>query len=202
MIVPSAPAAALPVSFLGILILCLWKGRLRWLGLPLACAVLLWPRPPAPDLWIAADGAAAAMRDGDTAVLLRPESRRFAADLWARRRGLREADEAHLEAARDERFDCDRRWCLPKGSVPISGWWGKKAPTKEQLAALCQAQVVVLRSDAPAPPPECSGRLVLDRTAFVRGGSAELYREGGGWRVVWAQDLRGRRPWSVSDSGG
>jgi len=203
MIVPSAPAAALPVSFLGILILCLWKGRLRLVGLPLACAVMLWPRPPMPNLWIAADGAAAAMRDDNTPVLLRPESRRFAADLWSRRRGLLPLDNAHALAARDEHFTCDRRWCLPKGSEPISGWWGKKPPGTDQMAALCaQAQVVVLRSDAPALPPSCSGRLVLDRSAFDRGGSAELYREGGGWRIVWAQGLRGARPWSVSDSGG
>ena len=37
---------------------------------------------------------------------------------------------------------------------------------------------------------------------FRKGGSAELYREGQGWRIVWAQPLRGQRPWTVSDSGG
>jgi competence protein ComEC len=197
-VIPSAPAAALPVSFLGILVLCLWRGRLRLVGLPLACAVLVWPRPPAPDLWIAADGAAAAMRDGDGVVLLRPESHRFAADLWARRRGLAEPDVAHVEAVLDEHFTCDRRSCVPKGAEPISGWWGKKPPSAEQLAALCQAEVVVLRSAAPVLPPQCAGRLVLDQAAFARGGSAELWREGGRWRIVWAQALRGTRPWSTS----
>ena len=43
-IVPSAPEIALPISFLGILWLCLWRGRLRLLGLPAALAVLIWPR--------------------------------------------------------------------------------------------------------------------------------------------------------------
>src|SRR5690606_32505557 len=33
---PSAPAAALPVAFLGILFMCLWRGRWRWVGLPFA----------------------------------------------------------------------------------------------------------------------------------------------------------------------
>ncbi|MGE5501174.1 MAG: ComEC/Rec2 family competence protein, partial [Ignavibacteriales bacterium] len=192
MVIPSAPAAALPISLLGILVLCLWRGRLRLLGLPLACAVLLWPRPPAPDLWIAADGAAAAMREGGEAILLRPESHRFAADLWARRRGLEEPDDSRIEAVLDQHFACDRRWCLPRVGEPISGWWGKKPPSAEQMAALCQAPVVVLRSDAPALPPGCSGRLVLDKAAFDRGGSAELWRERGRWRIVWAQDLRGR----------
>jgi len=198
MVVPSAPAAALPVSFLGILVLCLWRGRLRLVGVPLACAVLLWPRPPAPDLWIASDGAAAAMRDGGKVVLLRPESHRFAADLWARRRGLEEPDDAHIEAVLEQHFTCDRRSCVPRAGAPISSWWGKKPPDAAQMATLCQAQVVVLRSDAIALPPACSGRLVLDKAAFERGGSAELWREQDRWRVVWAQDLRGRRPWSAN----
>jgi competence protein ComEC len=199
-VIPSAPAAALPVSFLGILILCLWKGRLRLLGLPLACAVMLWPRPPMPDLWIAADGAAAAMRDGDTPVLLRPESRRFAADLWSRRRGMQPLDDVPAEVVRDEHFTCDRHRCLPKGGEPISGWWGTKAPSADQMAALCAAPVVVLRSEAPELPSACSDRLVLDKAAFDHGGSAELYRTGAGWRIVWAQSLRGARPWSASGS--
>ena len=48
--IPSAPAVALPLAFLGILVICLWRGRLRWLGLPLATAVLWWPREPTPDI--------------------------------------------------------------------------------------------------------------------------------------------------------
>jgi len=191
LLVASAPAAALPIAFLGILIVCLGRGRLRWLGLPLAFAVLLWPRPPAPDLWIASDGATAAMRDGSAAVLLRPESRRFAADLWARRRGLAPPEDG---AAPDPRFTCDRRRCLPVTQAPIAGWWGKKAPNADQLAAICQrAEVVVVRSRA----GECPGRLVLDKADFERGGSAELYRTEDGWRIVWAQTLRGERPWSA-----
>jgi competence protein ComEC len=45
-------------------------------------------------------------------------------------------------------------------------------------------------------PASCAGALVLTPADFERGGAAELYREGGKWRVVWAQDLRGRRPWT------
>ncbi|HEX6859012.1 MAG TPA: ComEC/Rec2 family competence protein [Caulobacteraceae bacterium] len=187
LIIASAPAAALPIAFLGILILCLWRGRLRWFGLPLALAVALWPRPPAPDIWIDAEGAAAAVRHGDEAVLLRPESRRFAADLWARRRGLTVSEAPNG-------FTCDRKQCAPDEPGMIAGWWGKKPPSAEQLEALCaRAEVVVVRSTAPSG---CPGKLVLDADDFERGGSAELYRAGDGWKVVWAQDLRGQRPWS------
>jgi competence protein ComEC len=39
---------------------------------------------------------------------------------------------------------------------------------------------------------------VLSARDFERGGSAEFYRQPSGrWRVVWAQPLRGDRPWTA-----
>jgi competence protein ComEC len=57
------------------------------------------------------------------------------------------------------------------------------------------SEVVILRNDF--PPESCAAPLVLTGADFARGGSAELSRQPSGqWRVVWAQDLRGRRPWT------
>jgi competence protein ComEC len=186
--VASGPDWTLPVAFLGILILCLWRGRLRWLGAPLALAVVLWPRPPAPDLWIASDGSAAAVRIGEQAVPARPDSRRFALEVWSRRRGLEIDDTASAGL-----FDCNRRRCLPAGEGQVALWNQRKAPSAESWAQLCQARVVILRSPAPG---DCPASLVLEDADFERGGSAELYRRGDAWRIVWAQPLRGRRPWT------
>jgi competence protein ComEC len=195
LVVASAPAWTLPASFLGLLWLCLWKGRLRWAGLPFAMAVSLVPRPPAPDAWISADGAAVAVRSGREALLLRPDVKLFGAELWARRRGLAPQE---TEAARDAAFDCDQWSCLPKAAapVPLAAAWNVKRPLKPgRLEALCAgAEVVILRNDLPRSA--CPARLVLTGADFARGGAAELYRTGGGWRLVWAQDLRGRRPWT------
>lgn len=186
--IASGPAWTLIASFLGLMLLCLWKGPLRWLGLPLVLCVALWPKPTPPDLWIADDGSAIALRDGRQAILPRPKARRFAADLWARRRGLASVEAGSLQ------FACNRAWCLPvDGAVAI--WAMRKAPSEAQAAILCQsADVVVFRSDAPWGG--CPGRVVLDRADFERGGSAELWRRSGEWRIVWAQDLRGHRPWT------
>jgi len=197
----SAPAWTLPAAFIGVLWLCLWKGPLRWLGLPLALAVWLCPRPPAPDVWISSDGAAAAVRRGDQAVLLRPDAKLFAAELWARRRGLTEIDLAR----RDGGYDCDRWSCLPRpGAPPVAAVWTRRASTiDKKLPAFCaSAEVIVIRGEVPADA--CPGRLVLGEADFRKGGSAELYRTPSGWRVVWAQPLRGDRPWTrgVSDSDG
>ena len=79
-VVASAPDWVLPVSFLGLLFVCLWRGALRWAGLPLALAILWAPRPAAPDVWVSADGAAVAVREGREAVLLRPDVKLFGAE--------------------------------------------------------------------------------------------------------------------------
>ncbi|MBI1683761.1 ComEC/Rec2 family competence protein [Caulobacter hibisci] len=190
-VVASGPPFTLALSFLGIMLLCLWKGRLRWLGIPLACAVALWPRPTPPDLWIAADGATAAVRSGHDAVLLRPDARRFGAELWARRRGL--------APVAGKAFACDRVSCRPTSSAPVavSLSWTRRAPAFEALEPLCMgAEVVVLRGPRPAVlPAACRDAVVLAGEDFVAGGAAELWRRPDGWWIVWAQPGRGARPW-------
>ncbi|MDH4387078.1 MAG: ComEC/Rec2 family competence protein [Caulobacter sp.] len=192
--VASGPDWTLPVAFLGILILCLWRGRLRWAGLPMALVVAFWPRPEPPDIWISSDGSAVALRQDRRAIAARPETRRFALDVWSRRRGLEIDDKAGGTL-----FDCNRRRCLAVGQGEIASWNQSRPPSAESLVELCRAKLVILRSVGPTP---CPGRFSLDADDFRAGGSAELYRQGQGWRVVWAQPLRGRRPWTVSDTGG
>lgn len=195
LVVASGPNWTLAAAFLGLLWLCLWKGPLRWIGLPFALAVSLVPKPAAPDAWIAGDGAAVAVASGRQAILFRPDVKLFGAELWARRRGL---DPEGGEALRDAAYDCDHWSCTPKAGAParIAAAWNLKRPLAPgRLEALCKSgEVVILRDDF--PPGLCPGRLVLTGADFARGGSAELFRSGGRWRAVWAQDLRGRRPWT------
>jgi len=198
--VPSAPAAALPVAFLGVLLVCLWQGRLRWIGLPLAAAVLVWPRPPAPDIWIGEGAANAAYRDGREAVVVRPEVRTYAVDMWTRRRGL------EAQAPTPEGWACDRTSCAPTSEGPVALAWGRRALGAERLEALCRsAEVVAVRTTVESVPAACDGRLLLDAIDFRRGGAVELWRADGQWRALWSNAVRGDRPWSrsgVSDSDG
>lgn len=193
-VVASGPNWSLAVAFLGLLWLCLWKGPLRWIGLPFAFAVTLAPRPATPDLWVSGDGATAAVRSGTDAILLRPDVKLFGAELWARRRGL---DPSGGQAARDLAYDCDHWSCAPKPGAPVSvaAAWNLKRPLKpERIVQLCQAELVILRDDFPAQT--CPSKTVLTGADFASGGAAELYRAADGWKVQWAQDLRGRRPWT------
>jgi len=186
----SAPVIALPVAFVGILFVCLWRGRLRWLGLPLACAVLVWPRHPTPDLWIADAGTNAAIIAGDQALMMRRVGT-FSRDVWSGRRGLEAVNRE------GEGWTCGRTHCRPDAPGPLALWWGRRAPDDEQLAALCQsAEVVSVRVELPALPEACSGRLVLDGRDYATGGSVELWRTEGGWRALWSTTARGDRPWN------
>lgn len=194
-VIASAPNWTLTVSFVGLLLVCLWQGRLRWAGLPLALIVLWWPRPAIPDVWVSNDGAAVAIRESGNAILMRPDVKLFGAELWSRRRGL---EPLISEAERDARYACDRWSCAPTPDAPIqvAAAWNVRRPLQAgRLEALCRAELVILRNDFRSDV--CDGRVVLTGKAFARGGSAELYRTpAGGWQVVWAQDARGRRPWT------
>src|SRR5690606_3837687 len=120
----------------GLLWLCLWKGRLRWAGVPFALAVLLVPKPTAPDAWVSADGATAAVRAGGEAVLLRPEVKLFGAELWARRRGL-----TPVGAPTERGFACDAWSCGPKAGAPVrlAAAWNLRRPLKAgRMAELCR----------------------------------------------------------------
>ena len=207
--VASAPDFVLPIAFLGVLFCCLWRGPLRWLGLPLAASVMLWPRAPVPDLWIGDGGTNAAFVEAGQAVVMRPAVRQFAVDVWTRRRGLEPAERAV------DGWACTRFSCAPTepGAGPLAMWWGRRAPSPDEIDALCRsAPVVSVRASVAVLPPSCTGRLVLDGTDHARGGAVELWRVGrvseNRWRAVWAAEVRGDRPWSrggdpeLSDSGG
>jgi competence protein ComEC len=195
--IASAPALALPVAFIGILWLCLWRGPLRWLGLPLALAVNFWPRLPTPVIWAASNGSNAAVYAGAHPVLLRPGTGLFAAQLWMRRHGFElptGADPDH-----DAMFDCDRRSCAPRPGAPVrlALWAGTKPPKAEMFQRLCaNAEVLMLRSPL-GEGQSCPSATVLTGQDFARGGAVEMWRAGSGWRYRWAEDERGRRPWTA-----
>jgi competence protein ComEC len=196
MVIPSAPAIALVVSFLGLLFACLWKGRLRWLGIPVAAAVLVWPRPEPPLVWIASDGTNAVVRDARQGVVLRPDAKAFAVNLWTMRRGITPEGAKTLGA----HFDCDRKGCAPLqpvSGVKVGGWWWKKPPPAERADTLCRASdLVIFRGPMDQLPASCAGKLALDGVDFTRGGAVELWRRGGRWLAVWNRDVRGIRLWT------
>ncbi|HSZ50763.1 MAG TPA: ComEC/Rec2 family competence protein [Caulobacteraceae bacterium] len=198
--ISSAPEIALAISYVGIVFACLWRGRLRAIGIVLSLAVALWPRPAPPVAWIAADGADAAVVISGHEVTMKPEARQYATGLWAQRWGF--ALPTNAQRAQEDSFDCNRQWCapLPVTHPAIGAWWTRRKPKPWTLADKCRnAEIFILRADV-AVPDACRNALVLRRGDFEAGGSAEVFAAPGGWRIVWSQVERGRRPWTISDT--
>ena len=194
---PSAPQAALITAFLAIVFACLWRGRLRWAAAPLCAAVLVWPRPPAPVAWVAADGNNAAVVADGRAVVLKPAVRLFASDAWSRRRGLLTPFDPQAEA--QMAFDCDRSACAPRPGLrpAIGAWWSRKAVPADRLGDLCRASDILIVRGPPPARDACPQALTLTSADLAEGGSAEIYAAPQGWRVDWANAARGLRPWSA-----
>ena len=193
---PSAPQIALATSYLGIVFACLWRGPLRWIGLPMAMAVALWPRAAPPVAWIASDGNDAAVVIGGQEVTLKPDKRAYATQLWAQRRAL--TLPVNAQVAQEGAFDCDRNGCTPFGPVrpAIAAWWTKRHPSDGRLETMCErADILILRAPVD-PPASCKDVIVLRRLDFDIGGAAEIYPAPHGWRIVWSQPMRGKRPWT------
>ena len=205
--ISSAQTIALAISYLGILFACLWRGRLRWIGVPLSCAVAFWPRPALPVAWIASEGGDAAMVIAGKVVALKPNTRAYAIQTWAQRRGFDlPADPVKAQAGI---ADCNRLHCAPIGAAKpaIAAWWTRRKPKPDALADLCKgADILILKADV-APPDACKKALLLGPADFAKGGAAEVFPGGVGrgdvsWKLVWSQPLRGERPWTrISGSG-
>ena len=79
--------------------------------------------------------------------------------------------------------------------------YARRAPQAEVMDGLCRdANIVVLRGTPATTPHSCTRRL-LTQADFTRGGALEACRRpAGNWRLVWTQNVRGRRPWSIRPS--
>lgn len=192
---PSAPPYVLGISFIGLLWVCLVRGKVRWAGLVAAAAILWWPRVSPPDIWGDAEGGNAAIRMGDSAYVLRSKVRQYGFQQWTQHYGLNVLD----EAVRDRNYICKGYGCvpLPQNPVRIGFWFSNKPPKADRLSELCKASdLVVLRNPVGDWPVECASVNHISAGDFHTLGALELTRTEKGWAIKAAQPLRGNRYWS------
>lgn len=188
------PPWGLAAFALGMVWLCLWRLRWRWLGLPVMALGLASPvlhRPP--DLFVSgdarligvvADGALWLQRQSGASALTR--------ESWLRAHGLREAA------------------ALPTGEGAVAGGAVACEPGACRLRPVPQApEAVLLRGDPAAghcgraglvvsAEPlrrRCAGSQVIDRFSVWRNGPHAVWFEASGLRVVSDRAWRGARPW-------
>ncbi|ODS00906.1 hypothetical protein AUC68_13310 [Methyloceanibacter methanicus] len=190
-ILPDLSGWALALIALGGLWLCLWRTRLRALGLVIAALGLaLAPPGHRPDVLIERDGKTAALRGNSGLVFPSATAGTYSVEKWLLADGDG-TDPGNLP--RSSPFRCDPLGCV--GQVK-----GKTVALIRETGALAEdcrkADIVIapfkLGKTCKAP------RIVVDRTALSAQGAHALYIEGLSIRTETVAGTRGARPWSRS----
>ena len=173
----------------GLVVLCLLKTPLRFIGaLFIGVAAFLMVRAPQPDVMIAADGSAVAVR-GENGRLAMVKS---GSDVFAWREWL--AADADARSPKDltlgEGMRCDAHGCIGRLR---DGAFVAIPKTIEAFEEDCRRAVLVVSGrDA---PPGCA-TLVIDRQVWRRSGAMALQRRGGGFEITPARPPGYDRHWA------
>ena len=180
---------ALLLGTLGLIVLCLLRTPLRWCGAALVAIASLWAaNMPRPDVWIAADGQALAVR-GPGGKLSVVHSGR---DAFAVREWLAADGDARTVKDKSLREDvrCDEAGCIGRLA---DGRLVSMALTAEAWEEDCaRAAVVVSARDVQA---ECIATLI-DRNVWRQSGAITLRWTGNGFETIAARPAGYDRPWS------
>lgn len=194
--------AAFSLIMLGLIWLCLWRTRVRLLGLALtAGGLVLAVLTPVPDLYVSGDGNLMAVRLENGRMAFSSLRRGgFTREMWLEDSGLdakgavplAEAEEAGL------RQSCDEGLC--RVALYRDGEWRRIAWVKDWLenpvlARVCRESDVVI---APRGLPEwCRPKLLkLDRAHRKQLGAVTVrFGSRGAVDVESAETQRGRHPW-------
>ena len=173
----------------GLVVLCLLKTPLRFAGaLLIGGAIILMIRAPQPDVLVAGDGSAVAVRgpDGRLAVV------KSGSDVFALREWL--AADADARDPKDRTLEdgirCDGAGCIGRlrdGSLVAV------ARTIEAFEEDCRRAVLVV--SAGDAQPGCAV-LVVDRRVWRRSGAMALRRVGEGFEIASTRPPGYERPWT------
>jgi competence protein ComEC len=187
--IPAFGTGPLLLCSAGIVVLCLLKTPPRWCGAVLIVLASLWAvRAPLPDVLVAADGQALAVRGADGRLAIH----RRGGDAFTVRQWLAADGDERLPAdpKLGEAFRCDEMGCVAKLAD------GKSVAlvlSPDAFAEDCERTVLVVTPrDA---PPRCAA-LVIDRNVSRARGALSLTRAGDRWEVTAARPAGQDRPWA------
>ena len=183
-----------PLLTVGGVVLILWQGRARLVGLlPVACALVLWLGVQRPPLLVSDTGGILGVLGPEGRALSRPTGDSFAATVWLENDG----DSASQETAADRpgvEEIAERVQAVRLGGRLVLAVRGKTA-----LAALAAldgcggADILVANMPDEAVRP-C---LVFDETRLRETGALAIsHGDDGGLTVVTVAENAGRRPWT------
>jgi competence protein ComEC len=189
--IPAFGIGALLLCTGGLALLCLLKSPLRWCGaLLIGLACIAAGRTPLPDILVAADGRAVAVRGADGRLAIHRTGR----DAFAVREWLAADGDARLPAdpALQTGYQCDEDGCIAK---LLDGRLVSHVLAPDAFAEDCtRAAVVVSAREA---SPQCQA-YVVDRKVWRARGAIALRRDGKGFRQTEARPAGTDRPWARS----
>ncbi len=201
------PGWGLALCGLGMVWLCLWRGWLRGLGLPVIGVAVASPwMMTAPDALISADGRLIALRaaSGEVFVQRLAGGSRFTADGWLRGMGETESRPLPAEGSAQD-IDCRNGLCRlerTRGGLQLAVLRPPPSPPRGRNARQdmvppaeppCGVAAVIL-----SPEPirgRCEGSHVVDRFAVWRDGAHAVWLTANGPVVLSDRAHRGDRPW-------
>ncbi len=199
MATPVGGAWIFVLTMIGFLWVMLWRGRMRWLGAPLAIAGLAFTlMAPEADLLVTADGRHVALRTGDGRMaLLRDRAGDYVRDALA--------EAAAYEGEFAPLAEADAAQCSPdlcEVALPVAG--GKPlnllvtrsslhVPWEAMAAACARADIAIADRMLPRG---CAPRWIkLDRPVLSRmGGALVMLKDR---VVIGGRDPADRHPWVV-----
>ena len=193
----SWPLSLLLLITCGGLWICIWRGRMRWVGLlPIFAGIILIPLTPRADILVADSGRLFAVRGANNTLLLSPgRADSFTRQSWIEREGEDGSDEWPEDnaPAQSMPISCDAVACIYKSKGHVVSF------VKNYLALSqdCVAADIVI-SDLYIDQKACaSPRLLVDRRTLKYNGAHAIYFEKyGAITIKTVHDARGVRPWT------
>lgn len=172
----------LPLMALGGLLVVLWQGRLRWLGIaPVAVAAVLWTKADRPPILIADNGALVGVMTEKGRVLSADRGAGFVATVWLENDG-RPTDQKSAALGWPGIVD------LGQG-VRLHVAKGKRAV----LTANCAAGDWLVTN---VPDPAARSCEIYDPHRLRKSGSLAIWPGPDGPRIVTARETSGARLWN------
>ncbi len=185
------PPWGLGVFALGMIWLCLWHRRWRWLGAPMMVLGLASPAlHRAPDVFVSGDARLIAMVVEEQMWLQRQSgASTLTRESWLRSHGLVEARPFPAEAASGA-LACGSGACILR---PLAEGPNVVLLRRDAASDHCGRAALVV-----SPEPvrgRCDGSQVIDRFSVWRNGPHAAWIDAHGVRVVSDRAWRGDRPW-------
>jgi len=173
----------------GLVVLCLLRTPLRWCGGALIVVASLWAvRAPLPDVLVAADGEALAVRGTDGRLAIHRSGR----DTFVVREWLAADGDARLptDKALGQGLACDETGCIGR---LIGGKIVAHVLAPDAFEEDCRrAAVMVTAREA---PPDCAA-VVIDRKVSRSSGAIALRWIGDRFELTAARPAGQDRPWA------